>query len=164
MGKWVRLLSSVVGIGAVSLFARAASANEPATAGRLQAGVGFRYGFELEKTEINPWGAGIGAKLGYTLPNALYFGVNAEYFFGDSYESVDSSSSYHLWQAMLEGGYDIAVGQAFVIRPKVGLGFASNHMEWCGPGSDCKTELHNDLAVAPGIDCAACRGRDSIRE
>ncbi len=50
MGKWVRILSSFVRGCALSLFARPASATQPATAGELQGNVGFRYGFELEES------------------------------------------------------------------------------------------------------------------
>jgi hypothetical protein len=152
MGKWVRILSSVMCVGVLSLLAREASANEPATAGSLQGGIGVRYGFELEDWDPNPWGAGIGAKLGYTLPNALYFGGTFDYFFGETQRETVSTYEYNLWQAMLEGGYDIAAGESFVIRPKFGAGFAASRWEVCVESSDCSEDTAHDLALAPGIE------------
>jgi hypothetical protein len=134
MGKWVRVLSSLVCAGALSLFARPASANEPATADTFQWGGGFRYGFELEVPAINPWGPGLGAELGYTMPNAVYLGGKFDYFFGESEEP-------RLWELMAEGGYDLGVGRSVVIRPKVDAGFAT---------STSGNRSRTDVVLSPG--------------
>ena len=91
---------------------------EPATANSIQLGLGFRYGFNL-KSGSNPFGLGLGLDGGYTFPSAWYLGGNFDYFFGE--ENGDTG----LLQLMPELGYDLGIGDSFVIRPKVGAGYAS---------------------------------------
>jgi hypothetical protein len=150
MGKWVRILSSFVGACALLVLARPASANQPATAGELQAGIGVRYGFELEEFDINPWGFGLGAEVGYTLPIGAYFGGNFDYFFGESFENEAGRSEDRLWQTMAEAGYDLALTPKLVIRPKVGAGLASVRHEGCDFGGDCIEHSSSNWALAPG--------------
>jgi hypothetical protein len=54
------------------------------------------------------------------LPAAIYLGGNFEYFFGDSVEGGGLKIKSNIWQLSAEGGYDIGLGENFVIRPKVG--------------------------------------------
>jgi hypothetical protein len=151
MAKWVRFLSSLVCAGALSLLARPAAADEPATAGALQWGLGFRYGFELEEGDIvNPFGTGLGAELGYTFPVAVYVGGNFDYFFGEEQEILGTSTQANLWQLMAEGGYDIAVAPVFVIRPKLGVGFANSSIESCAGTLGCADDSSTNFALAPG--------------
>ncbi len=150
MAKSVRVLASLVCAGAVSFLATPAFANEPATAGALQWGIGFRYGFELEDGDFNPWGTGLGAELGYTLPNAVYVGGNFDYFFGEEEELGDASYQSNIWQLMAEGGYDIGVAPVFVIRPKLGVGFATINSESCAGTLGCRDDSSTNFALAPG--------------
>jgi hypothetical protein len=152
MAKSLRILSSLVCAGALLSLARPAAANEPATAGALQWGIGFRYGFELEEGDFNPWGTGLGAEVGYTLPQAVYVGGNFDYFFGEEEEVLGTSVSSNIWQVMAEGGYDIGVAPVFVIRPKLGLGLANTSFESCVDGFGCSdNDSSTDFAMAPGV-------------
>jgi hypothetical protein len=162
MGKWVRVLSSLVGVCALSLFARPASANEPATAGKLQASIGLRYGFELEEFDSNPWGLGLGAEVGYTLPVGAYLGGNLDYFFGESFEGYAGTSEDRLWQTMVEAGFDLALSPELVIRPKLGVGLASTHHEDCSVSFGCLENSSTQWAVAPGAKLVFLTGPVSL--
>lgn len=138
--KWV-LLGLVTAGGVLTSLPAAA---EPATANVLQIGLGFRYGFEMEDGDFNPWGPGIGLDVGYTLPSAVYLGGAFDYFFGDEQEG----RSANIWQLMAEGGYDLGAGP-FVLRPKLGVGFASLNDELCVLDA-CSDESSTEFAIAPG--------------
>jgi hypothetical protein len=142
----IALLSAAASLA----WAPVASADPPATAGALQFGAGFRYGQDLEEGDANPWGTGIGLELGYTLPNAIYLGINAEYFLGDSQETPFGDSSANVWQVMAEGGYDIAAGPTVVVRPKLGLGIGALRSEVCPLDEKCESDSETSFAAAPG--------------
>ncbi len=142
---WAGILS-----GAAALMIALPSSAEPATSGALQLGIGFRYGVEQNKGDLNPWGSGLGLSGGYTLPVVpIYLGGNLEYFFGNSVEAPGYKLSARLWQVMVEGGYDIGLGDSFVIRPKLGLGPASMTLKECYVGV-CGSSSATHMAVAPG--------------
>jgi hypothetical protein len=149
MAKSLRVLASIVCAGAVSLSASPALANEPATAGALQWGIGFRYGFDLNDSDLNPWGTGLGVELGYTLPSAVYLGGNFDYFFGEKQETAVLDIEQNTWQVMAEGGYDIGVAPVFVIRPKLGAGVATFDTEVCADAG-CNGDSWTYFALAPG--------------
>lgn len=117
-------------LGATAFLAAAPAFADPATANSIQLGFGFRYGFNLN-SGTNPFGLGLGVDGGYTLPNAVYLGGNFDYFFGER------ASDSGLVMVMAEGGYDLGLGENFVIRPKAGLGFAS-------------VDSNGRFAIAPG--------------
>lgn len=145
-----RLLVGTVGLVGSGLATPAAA--DPATQNSIQLGVGFRYGFEQDPGDLNPWGTGLGLAAGVTLPNAVYLGGNAEYFFGETLEQNDIEASGHLWQLTAEGGYDIDIGLGpiFVLRPKVGAGIAGVTMETCDIGDTCVDDSSTDFVLAPG--------------
>jgi hypothetical protein len=127
---------------------------EPATQGALQLGIGFRYGVDLNDSELNPWGTGLGVDVGYTLKNAVYVGGNFEYFFGESLASGGAEDlTFNVWQWAAEGGYDVGLGDSIVIRPKLGLGSASFMGGGCF-GSDsasvCAGDSQSAFALFPG--------------
>jgi opacity protein-like surface antigen len=129
----------------------------PHTANSLQIGLGFRYGALLSDGEPNPWGTGLGLSVGYTLPVAIYVGGNFEYFFGASSDDVPGLKvSSNIWQLSAEGGYDIGLGENFVIRPKIGLGIANakSKIEGCGITDYCSGDSASSSdtkpLVAPG--------------
>jgi len=126
----------------------------PHTAGALQLGLGFRYGALVSDGEPNPWGTGLGFDVGYTLPQAVYLGASFEYFFGGSIDSgVGSSLKSNIWQLSAEGGYDVGLGESFVIRPKVGVGIASarTSFEGCSAGVACDDTTKTKALIAPGL-------------
>jgi hypothetical protein len=132
------------------MFLSAPAFAEPTTANSLQIGLGFRYGFEMNEGDLNPWGPGLGLDVGYTLPNAVYVGGVFEYFFGDSIGSGANKVESNLWQLMAEGGYDLGLGPIFVLRPKLGAGVASINGEACVLGT-CVDDSSTELAIAPGV-------------
>jgi hypothetical protein len=147
--RWVAAAAGL----AASLLALPAQADPPATANSVQLGVGFRYGFELEEGDFNPWGTGIGVEAGYTLPSALYLGGNFDYFFGEKLEEAEGVSiEGNIWQLMGEAGYDLGFGQGpfFVIRPKAGVGIAGLNSEACLGMLGCESTSETDFAIAPG--------------
>lgn len=153
--RWLGVLTAV---GAYSFAAGAASA-EPATAGSLQLGVGYRYGWELrgDSGDPNPWRTGVGVNGGVTLPLIpVYLGGHVEYFFGETNRAtfatpagrVQRELSARLWQFQGEGGYDLELGSLFVVRPKLGLGYAYTKFDGGGIVDDESTSA---FVVAPGI-------------
>jgi hypothetical protein len=125
-------------------------AAEPATAGAFQFGAGFRYGFDFEEGDLNPWGTGLGIDLGYTTSSAVYLGGNFEYFFGTTEDTPALESTARIWQLMLEGGYDVGAGDKVVLRPKLEAGIASHKLEFCVTGEPCYEDSITALALAPG--------------
>jgi hypothetical protein len=124
----------------------------PHTANSFQLGLGFRYGALLSDGDLNPWGTGLGLDLGYTLPQAIYLGGSFEYFFGDSVNLGAQKLKSNIWQLSAEGGYDVGLGESFVIRPKVGVGIASarSSFEGCPAGLSCDSTSKTKPLVAPG--------------
>ena len=143
-----KLTMAVVTV-ATSLLSASAWAGSPATANSLQIGLGFRYGIEMNEGDFNPWGAGIGASVGYTLPiMPIYVGGNFDYFFGSTVEAGGFKTTGNVWHFMAEGGYDVGVADILVIRPKLGLGPAGMSVETCLPS--CTSDSAVKLAIAPG--------------
>ena len=132
------------------LFTVPAWADPPATANSIHLSGGFVYGLEMESGDFNPWGPGLGLSVGYTLPNALYAGVNFDYFFGDSESAPGIELSANIWQLMAELGYDLGVGQEGVLRPKAGIGMASINAELCLLDA-CASDSETYFAIAPGL-------------
>ena len=155
--RFVRMLvGSIVAAGACLVAAPAFA--DPATANKLQLGLGFRYGVDMKSgDDLNPWGIGLGLEAGYTLPNAVYLGGNIEYFFGEQIGDDTNGVSGNIWQLSAEGGYDIGIGPIFVLRPKLGLGLANVHEKTCiqvatagGPVGGCSSDTQSDFALFPG--------------
>jgi|SRR5882724_7564612 len=145
--KW---LAAALGVSAW-MVAVPSWADDPATAGALQIGVGFRYGVGLNDGDFNPWGTGLGLEVGYTLPLLhVYVGGNAEYFFGTTKQALDVKVDGNIWQVTAEGGYDFGFGHHVVLRPKLGLGYANVIGESCIGGADCLKSNDNQAVIAPG--------------
>jgi hypothetical protein len=136
----------------------------PHTAGALQFGLGFRYGAMLNDGEPNPWGTGLGLNAGYTLPVGVYLGGNFEYFFGGSAETLGFKLKSNIWQLSAEGGYDIGLGENFVIRPKIGVGIAGlkTSFENCPAALDCQGSSDTKPLVAPGATFMLFTSRISL--
>ena len=142
-------LVSMLAVG-ICLLPMSASAG-PATSNSLQIGLGFRYGIEMNDGDFNPWGTGLGASVGYTLPvMPIYVGGNFDYFFGSELEAGPLRMKGNVWQFMAEGGYDIGLAEILVLRPKLGLGPATLSVETCASGSPCSSDSKTHFAIAPG--------------
>lgn len=133
---------------AVCLVSVPAWAEPPPTANQVQIGAGFRYGFELEEGDFNPWGTGLGISGGYTMPNAIYAGGVFDYFLGESREEAGLEMDGNIWQLMGEAGYDLGLGN-LVLRPKAGIGVAGVSSEVCVEG-ECSSDSGVNFAIAPG--------------
>jgi hypothetical protein len=140
----------------------------PHTANSIQIGLGFRYGAKLSEGDLNPWGTGLGIDVGYTLPNAVYLGGNFEYFFGETSEAEGVKLSANLLQFTVEGGYDVGIGQSFVIRPKLGVGVAHlmTKVEGCPIAAFCSessvSSSDTKAALAPGVSLLLFTQRISL--
>ena len=148
--SWTGLLGAIC--GAAALFAPGtARAEPPITAGGIQLGLGFRYGFDLEEGDLNPWGTGLGIEGGYTLPSAVYIGANLEYYLGGTIDILGSELSSNVYQLSAEGGYDLGFAERFVLRPKVGVGLAGVRSKLCPDEGSCDSESSSELLVTPGV-------------
>jgi hypothetical protein len=87
------------------------------------------------------------------MPQAIYLGGNFEYFFGGKAEAGGISVKSNIWQLSAEGGYDIGLGEHFVIRPKLGFGIASGKtsLEGCPAGFTCESTSKTKPLLAPGV-------------
>jgi hypothetical protein len=158
-----RLLGYGFVVTGLVLFARPAAAaeeartlapGEPATSRVLQLGLGGEYGVKLAGPELNPWAFGLGVHVGYTLPMGVYFGVPFDYFFGteDTYGGAPIEAK--LWQVGVEGGYDLALGGAAVLRFKGGIGLASVSTRGCGgdlQSPACTSSTESKPVFGPGL-------------
>jgi len=140
---------------AVTTAGSAAFALEPAfTAGKLNAGAQLQYGIDMEDTETTPYGLGFGLVGGYTLDMNVYIGGRFEYFFGSSDEVAGADVSFSLWQLQVEGGYDLGIISALVVRPQLGLGMAGYSGEVCIDdlaGQSCSDPSETAFALTPGV-------------
>jgi hypothetical protein len=145
------------------LMSTSAFASPPATANSIQLGLGFRYGFELEEGDFNPWKTGLGVSGGFTLANAIYLGGNFDYFFGDKQDFPGGGDQRaNVWQIVAEGGYDLGIGPNFVVRPKAGIGAATLMGEVCLKGFPCVSNSDTHLAIAPGTTFIVMTSRFSL--
>jgi hypothetical protein len=132
----------------VSLFlARITLADEPFTRSTLQLGAGPNYGFYLGDDEEIPDTHGPGAHLlvGYTPEWFVYLGGEFNYFRGASerqqLSGVEVDIAWTMMQFGFELGYDLALGEAWLLRPKLGVGYAS-----------VSVDVHADDVLGPGAD------------
>src|SRR4051794_10315238 len=65
------------------------------------------YGSATGDLDRNPYGAGLGLRLGVTLPASIYLGGSFDYFFGASENAgLDTEISSSILQLMARAGYD----------------------------------------------------------
>ena len=113
----------------------APSSAESFTVGRVQVEGGLNYGLYLGDTAVDiptPYGVGVHARAGYTLEPGVYLGAESNYFFGATQrfpELGDVEGSLSVFQLGAEVGYDVPLGSALVVRPKVGAGAATVTIE-----------------------------------
>jgi opacity protein-like surface antigen len=105
------------------------------------------YGSLSDDVGLNPYGGGIGLRLGVTLPASLYLGGSFDYFFGESEtNAVDVEQSISALTVMARVGYDLGIGPV-TLRPQLGLGLAQTHAEFGGVSTS-----ESDFALAPGAE------------
>lgn len=114
------------------------------------------YGSPTGDAELNPYGIGLGLRLGVTLPASLYLGASYDYFFGESDTNATLDVSSSLQQFMGRVGYDLGLGP-LTLRPQLGLGLAQASSE-LGPVEDTASEF----VAAPGVEFSFGLGLLSI--
>ena len=114
----------------------------------ISVGLLIGYGISLEDG-ANPWGLGFGARGGYNI-GQIFLGARFVFYLGESQDittpfGATISSDVNIWELGIEGGYDLAAGDALTIRPELGIGLASINVSVSG-ASDSTTKLY----FAPG--------------
>ena len=155
--EWRALLGALA-IMASSLQSATATAAPPATANTVQLGAGLRYGQELEDGALNPWGVGLGAGAGYTLPQAVYVGSQFDYFFGSQLETPEYRLEAMYWELLAKLGYDLGLSEQWVLRPVVAAGAATLRSEFCPAAQGtCSDTSSTGFVIAPGASALYLR-------
>ena len=148
----------------VCTLALRAHAEAPFTEQQVQLGAGLDYGLYLGDAAEDiptPYGLGVNVRAGYTLDPSVYLGGELNYFIGATqrfpqYGDVEGSLSVVQYGA--EAGYDIGLSEAWVMRPKLGVGAATVTARVRVEGN--RGELSEDgLALIAGLQ--ALHGWDS---
>ena len=154
----------------VLLLARPSVAAEAFSLGTAEFDVGPNYGFYIAEDEEIPDTNGPGAHLtgGYTLSMAMYLGGEANYFVGRTetveYEGVVADINWTVLQFGAELGYDWPLASRFILRPKLGLGYARitfdvHADDVLGPGSDLRfSDTYGGLVLPLGLDLCYALG------
>jgi hypothetical protein len=108
----------------------------------ISVGLLLGYGISLEDGG-NPWGFGFGLRGGYNI-DAIYIGARFIYYLGED--------PVNIWELGIDGGYDFAVNDKFIVRPGLGLGIANLTVEvpevlGFGGGSASESKFY----IAPGV-------------
>ena len=105
---------------------RTISSNRLQLAGTLSYTLGMDH---RALRDLDPWGLGLGGRVGYTFDFGLYVGMQAQFHEGD-YLSYDSDGlSYNARQFGGTAGFDLWVGRQAVFRPSLAFGFHSVNVE-----------------------------------
>jgi hypothetical protein len=108
---------------------------------RASAAAGIRFG-------TNDLNAGVGALIGYTLPQSIYLGADFDYWFGQSQDNSGFGAVYsvksHAWNVFGVVGYDFGVLPALVLRPELGVGVVHGDAEVC-----------QSFPFSPVVQCAS---------
>lgn len=118
---------------------------------QVSIGVSVHYGALVNGPSPNPWSTGLGLGVGYTPIQTLHLGVNFDYFFGVGAPAGEQMLS--TWQLGAEAGYDVGLGEHFVLRPSFGVGAAifTTSYNGCNVGSSCPRQSEIDPLAAPGL-------------
>ncbi len=142
----------------VATLSATARAVPPATLNSAEIAAGLRYGQDLEEGGLNPWGVGLGVGAGYTLPQAVYFGAQFDYFFGSELEAPAYRLKGSYWEALAKLGYDLGLSDQWVVRPGLAAGAATFRSELCPPAPEaCSKSSDTGFVIAPGISALYLR-------
>jgi hypothetical protein len=150
MRRALRRLTTLAVCLVLVLAARSSRAQaRPAfTLERASGALGVRYG-------SNDLNAGVGALIGYTLPQSIYLGGVFDYWFGKSVNNsafgITQTGKSSGWNLFGTVGYDFGVLPALVLRPVLGIGVLHGSAEVCQsvPGSpvvQCVSASSSDAA------------------
>jgi hypothetical protein len=134
--------------------------------GLFSLGAAFNYGiwtgsdqFKRLDGDVNPFGPGLGITAGVSMRPGLYLGADFNYFWGGSRTTagVNAGASVHanIYDVLGEIGYDLWVGRAGILRPKVGLGIGIARGTFCGSTGftgACATDSKSGFTFAPGVE------------
>jgi len=105
------------------------------------------YGSATGDPDRNPYGAGLGLRLGVTLPASIYLGGSFDYFFGASEDAgLDTEISSSILQLMARAGYDFGFGPV-TLRPQLGFGLSEAKASVGGVDTS-----DSQAALAPGAE------------
>jgi hypothetical protein len=143
----LRLLAIVPALSAALLVLGTSSTAHALPLVTLSGSARGLYGSPSDDLGLNPYGGGIGLRLGVTLPVSLYLGGSFDYFFGESEtNTADLEQSTSLLQVMARVGYDLGIGPV-TLRPQLGLGLARGQTDFGGISAS-----ESDFALAPGVE------------
>lgn len=154
---WLGLLVAVgMMLGAVAP-ASAQSRRTRVTSDRVTLGASLGYGFRITDEgdlddDANPYGLGLGARVGYTVDSGLYLGGLFNYFVGESVGNDSVNGRLNQLNVAGVAGYDIAFGQRAVLRPGVGVGATVVTGEVCVAGECIEDRTDPYLLVAPSLE------------
>jgi hypothetical protein len=125
----IRKLVVAAVASSMSMAASSASADDVAP-DRQGASAGILVGYGSNSL----YKFGLGVRGGYTLPQKIYVGGSFVYHFGESETDVGVTLNEHMFYLGPEGGYDFVIASVpqLLIRPYLGLGYASFHVSESG--------------------------------
>lgn len=158
--KYIWLGSIVIAVLVVGVCTPASAQSRHrgrATADRASASLSLGYGFRVTDEgdlddDANPYGLGIGARVGYTLHDGLYLGGLFNYFLGEEVGDNETNGRLNQMNFAADVGYDVAIGDRAVLRPLIGFGATIVKGEVCVLGVCADDQTDPYLLIAPGID------------
>jgi hypothetical protein len=149
---------ALAAIVVATLTAGSALADPAFTSGTPQVGGGLQYGIFMGDDQgdpPNPYNLGLNVRGGYTLDMGLYVGAGIDYFFGQEKDQDlpfvgTVTASINIWQLGAEVGYDLGLSPSMVLRPKLGLGYATATGKVSGGGASSSSD-ETGLAITPGV-------------
>lgn len=121
------------------------------TVGKVQLQAQFQWGHRFGE-DGNPYGFGFGVEAGYTFENHIYVGAAFDYFFGQTESVLGFEANVRSWTLAAEGGYDVALSDSVVLRPKLGLGAHVVTADACIIGSGCTGMSEAHFGITPAIE------------
>ena len=122
-----RFAPAVLLTGLVCSLPSVARAGEPAELSYSGSVGAFYGGLPAASDSVNPYGMGLGLRLGSTLPVGLYLALSYEHFFGGEPSEVSNIYAYEreATTEQLQGwvGYELPL-DGITLRPCLGLGAA----------------------------------------
>lgn len=155
----------LLGLGLV--LAALLSSGEKAEAMSLYAGLLGGYGFTPEKHDVQPYGVGLGAAAGLSLPAIpIYLGARVLWFVGDTghatlpmgTSTISANTSVELSQSYLtygvDLGYDVELGP-LVLRPGLGIGSGTLYSNRAGANGFHMKANDSTLYLSPAVTVLA---------